>query len=40
MNEIDRANLTDLTKLRLNGISQIENQFHEEINQRKSCDKN
>ena len=39
MNEIDRTNLTDQTKLRLNEISKIENKFHEKINQRKSCSK-
>ena len=35
--EIDKANLTDQTKYRLNEISKIENYFIEEINQRKSC---
>ena len=39
MNEIDRTNLTDQTKFRLNKISKIENHFTEEINQRKSCSK-
>ena len=34
---IDRANLTELTKIRLNKITEIENYFHEEINQRKLC---
>ena len=31
--------MTDQTKVRLNEISKIENYFHEEINQRKSCSK-
>ena len=39
MNEIDRTNLTGQTKFRLNEISKIENYFHKEINQRKSCSK-
>ena len=39
MNEIDRNNLTDHIKLRLNGISKIENDLIEEINQRKPCSK-
>ena len=34
---IDRTNLTELTKIRLDKITEIENYFHEEINQRKSC---
>ena len=33
MNEIDKTNLTDQTKLRLNEISKIENYFNPEINQ-------
>ena len=37
MNEIDRLNLTDRIKFILNGISKIENDFIEEINQRKPC---
>ena len=37
--EIDKTNLTDQTKIRLNEITEIENYFHEEINQRKSCSK-
>ena len=37
---IDRTNLTEQTKFRLDEISKIENYFHEEINQRKSCSKN
>ena len=39
MNEIDKTNLTDQTKFRLNEISKIENKFNQEINQRKSCSK-
>ena len=35
--KIDKANLTELTKIRLDKITEIENYFHEEINQRKSC---
>ena len=34
--EIDKTNLTDQTKYRLNEITKIENYFIEEINQRKS----
>ena len=36
---IDKTNLTELTKIRLDKINEIENYFHEEINQRKSCSK-
>ena len=36
---IDRANLTEKTKFRLDKISENENYFYEEINQRKSCNK-
>ena len=36
---IDRTILTELTKIRLNKITQIENYFHQEINQRKLCSK-
>ena len=36
---IDRTNLTEQTKFRLGKISEIENYFYEEINQRKSCSK-
>ena len=36
---IDRTNLTELTKIRLNKITEIENYFHEEINQKKLCSK-
>ena len=32
---IDRTNLTEQTKIRLNKITEIENYFHKEINQRK-----
>ena len=35
----DRTNLTEQTKIRLNKITKIENYFHQEINQRKSCSK-
>ena len=36
---INRTNLTEQTKFRLNEIGKIENYFYEEINQRKSCSK-
>ena len=36
---INRTNLTEQTKFRLDKISEIENYFYEEINQRKSCSK-
>ena len=36
---IDRTNLTELTKIRLDKITEIENYFYEKINQRKSCSK-
>ena len=36
---IDRTNSTEQTKIRLNKITEIENYFHQEINQRKSCSK-
>ena len=39
MNEIDKTNLPDQTKYRLNEITKTENYFIEEINQRKSCSK-
>ena len=39
MNEIDKTNLSDQTKFRLNEISKIENYFNSEINQRKKCSK-
>ena len=34
---IDRRNLTELIKTRLDKITEIKNYFHHEINQRKSC---
>ena len=40
MNEIDKTNLTDQTKFRLNEISKIENYFNQEINERKAYSKN
>ena len=39
MNEIDKINLSDQTKFRLNEINKIENYFNSEINQRKLCSK-
>ena len=36
---IDRTNLTEETRFRLDKIGKIENYFHEEINQRKLCSK-
>ena len=39
MNEVDKINLTDQTKCRLNKISKIENYFNQEIDQRKSWSK-
>ena len=39
MNDIDRTNLTDQTKFRLNERTKTENYFHQEINQRISCSK-
>ena len=39
MNEIDKTNLTDQTKFRLNEIRKIEYYFNSEINQRKTCSK-
>ena len=36
---IDRTNLTNQTKFRLDEISKIENHFIEEINRRRSCSK-
>ena len=35
MNEIYKVNLTDQTKIRLNKITEIENYFNSEIDQRK-----
>ena len=37
--KIDKTNLTEQTKIRLNKITEVENYFHEEISQRKSCSK-
>ena len=37
MNEIDKRNLTGLTKSTLNKISKTENYFIKKINQRKTC---
>ena len=37
MNEINKTNLSEQTKFRLSEIIGIENYFHQEINQRKSC---
>ena len=37
--KIDKTNLTELTKIRLDKITENENYFHEEINQRKLCNK-
>ena len=39
MNGINKINLSEQTKLRLNKIIGIENYFHQEINQRKPCHK-
>ena len=36
---IDKTKLTEQTKFRLSEIIRIENYFHQEINQRKSCSK-
>ena len=36
---IDKTNLSEQTKLQLSGIIGVENYFHQEINQRKSCSK-
>ena len=37
--EIDKKNLSDQTKIRLNDIKEIKTYFHEEIKQRKLCSK-
>ena len=37
---IERTDLSEQTKFPLDEISNSENYFHEEINQRKSCSKN
>ena len=39
MDKINKINLSEQTKFRLDEISKIENYFIEEINQRKSCSK-
>ena len=36
---INKADLSEQTKFRLSGIIGVENYFHQEINQRKSCSK-
>ena len=36
---IDKTRLSEQTKFRLDEISKIDNYFHAEINQRKSCSK-
>ena len=37
MDEVDKTNLSDQAKFRLNEIKKIETYFHEEINQRNLC---
>ena len=37
MNKINKINLSEQTKFGLSEIIGIENYFHQEINQRKSC---
>ena len=39
MDEIDKINFSEQTKFRLSEIIGIENYFHQEINQGKSCSK-
>ena len=39
MNKINKTNITDQTKFRLNEISKIEIYFNSEMNQRKLCTK-
>ena len=39
MNEINQTNLSEQTEFRLSEVIAIENYFHQEINQRKSCSK-
>ena len=39
MDENHKTNLSEQTKFRLSQISEIENFFHKEINQKKSCSK-
>ena len=36
---IDRSNLAEQTKIRIDKITKVESYFHQEINQRKSCNK-
>ena len=40
MNEVDKTNLIDQTKLSLNETSKIESYFNSETDQRKLCSKN
>ena len=37
--EIDKTHSSEQTKFRLDEVSKIENYFHKEINQKKSCSK-
>ena len=37
--KIDKTNLTELTKIRLDKITELKNYFRKEISQRKSCSK-
>ena len=39
MNKIDKRNLNDQIKFRLNELSKIDKYFNSETNQRKSCSK-
>ena len=39
MNGINKINLSEQTKFRLSEVIGIQNYFHQEINQRKSCSK-
>ena len=39
MNKINKTNLSKQTKFRQSEINGIENYFHQEINQKKSCSK-
>ena len=39
MNEIYKTNLTDQTNLRLETITEIQDYFHKDINQRNLCSK-
>ena len=36
---VDRTSLAEQTKIRLDQITEVENYFYQEINQRKSCSK-